>query len=225
MLHLALSEADASRLQSILEAKLADLRREIDHTDARRFRDELKAVVATVERLIAQVSRQLGSRGADEGDDPAVPSVVGHYLREHHASYAVIHHPRAYSATREAAAAHVPGREWAKAVVCMADGRPTLAVLPADHSIDRARLRDLVGAADMRLASEAELGLLFEGCELGAVPPLGPLYGQRVFVDTSIAANDEIAFSAGSHGSAIRMRYREFESLVRPTVGRFARAN
>ena len=57
------------------------------------------------------------------------------------------------------------------------------------------------------------------------MPPLGPLYGQPVFVDASMTANDEIAFSAGSHRSAIRMRYREFESLVHPTVGRFARAN
>jgi Ala-tRNA(Pro) deacylase len=225
MLHLALSEAEASRLRSILEAKLADLRREIDHTDARRFRDELKAVLATVEGLLAQVSNQLGSWVVEEDDDPTVPDVIGRYLREHHASYAVIHHPRAYSAMREAAAAHVPGREWAKAVVCMADGRPTLAVLPADHVIDRARLRDLVGADQMRLATEAEIGLLYEGCELGAVPPLGPLYAQPVFVDTSVTANDEIAFSAGSHRSAIRMRYREFASLVRPTVGRFARAN
>jgi Ala-tRNA(Pro) deacylase len=77
----------------------------------------------------------------------------------------------------------------------------------------------------MRLATEAEIGLLYQGCEPGAVPPLGPLYGQRVFVDTSMTANDEIAFSAGSHRSAIRMRYREFEALVHPTVGRFARAN
>jgi Ala-tRNA(Pro) deacylase len=225
MLHLALSEADAARLRSILEAKLVDLRREIDHTDARRFRDELKAALTTVELLLEQVSQQLESRAVDEDDHPAVPIVIDRYLREHHANYAVIHHPRAFSAMREAAAAHIPGREWAKAVVCLADGRPTLAVLPADHVIDRARLRDLVGADQMRLATEAEIGLLYQGCEPGAVPPLGPLYGQRVFVDTSMTANDEIAFSAGSHRSAIRMRYREFEALVHPTVGRFARAN
>jgi Ala-tRNA(Pro) deacylase len=225
MLHLALSETDATRLRSILEAKLVDLRREIDHTDARRFREELGGILKTVERLLEQLSQQLGSRAVEEDDDPTVPSAIGHYLREHHVSYAVIHHPLAYSATREAAAAHVPGREWAKAVVCMADGRPTLAVIPADHLIDSARLRDLVGAVQIRLATEPEIGLLYQGCELGAVPPLGPLYGQRVFVDTSVTANDEIAFSAGSHRSAIRMRYREFESLVHPTVGRFARTN
>ena len=160
MLHLALPEEDAVRLRSILEAKLLGLRREIDHTDSRRFREQLRDVVSTVERLLNQLSDQLGTR-MREDDDPMVPSSIGHYLREHHVSYAVIHHPIAYSAMREAAAAHVPGREWAKAVVCMADGRPTLAVVPADHVVDSARLRDLVGADQMRLATEYDIGLLF----------------------------------------------------------------
>jgi Ala-tRNA(Pro) deacylase len=223
MLRLTLSESEAAGLRSILEAKLVSLRREIDHTDSRRFREKLRDLVSTVERLLDRLSYQL-TQAPEEGD-PTVPRPIEHYLREHRVSYAVIHHPRAYAAVREAAAAHVPGREWAKAVVFIADRQATLAVVPADHVIDSTRLQDLVGAAEMRLATEAELGLLYHGCELGAVPPIGPLYGQRVFVDTSVTANDEIAFSAGSHRSAIRMRYREFESLVHPTIGRFARAN
>jgi Ala-tRNA(Pro) deacylase len=220
MLRLALSESEAAGLRSVLEAKLTSLRREIDHTDSRRFREKLRDLASTVERLLDRLSNQ-----APEEDDPTVPRPIEHYLREHHVNYAVIHHTRAFAAMREAAAAHVPGREWAKAVVFMADRQATLAVVPADHVIDSSRLKDLVGAAEMRLATEAELGLLYHGCELGAVPPIGPLFGQRVFVDTSVTANDEIAFSAGSHRSAIRMRYREFESLVHPTIGRFARAN
>ena len=220
MLRLTLSDSEAAGLRSILEAKLASLRREIDHTDSRRFREKLRDLASTVERLLDRLSHLAPAEG-----DPTVPRPIEHYLREHHVDYAVIHHPRAYAAVREAAAAHVPGREWAKAVVFMADRQATLAVVPADHVIDSTRLQDLVGAAEMRLATEAELGLLYHGCELGAVPPIGPLFGQRVFVDTSVTANDEIAFSAGSHRSAIRMRYREFESLVHATVGRFARAN
>ena len=220
MLRLTMSDSEAAELRAILEAKLASLRREVDHTDSRRFREKLRDLTSTVERLIDRLSHQ-----APAEDDPTVPRPIEQYLREHHVNYAVIHHPRAYAAMREAAAAHVPGREWAKAVVFMADRQATLAVVPADHVIDSTRLQDLVGAAEMRLATEAELGLLYHGCELGAVPPIGPLFGQRVFVDTSVAANDEIAFSAGSHRSAIRMRYREFESLVHPTIGRFARAN
>ena len=35
------------------------------------------------------------------------------------------------------------------------------------------------------------------------------------------AADMEVAFNAGSHGDAIRMRYRDFEALVKPTVASF----
>jgi YHS domain-containing protein len=42
-----------------------------------------------------------------------------------------------------------------------------------------------------------------------------------VFIDRSLTADREIAFNAGSHRDAIRMPYREFERLVRPTVAAF----
>jgi Ala-tRNA(Pro) deacylase len=152
-----------------------------------------------------------------------IPLSIARYLDEHDVHYAVIHPRVAYTALREAAASHVPGHEWAKAVVCVADNQPTLAVVPADHVVDMKRLRDLAAATQIRLATEAEIATLYHGCELGAMPPLGSLYGQRVFVDSSLASNAEIAFNGGSHGDAIRMRYRDFERLVRPTVASFAR--
>src|SRR4029453_1916226 len=55
----------------------------------------------------------------------------------------------------------------------------------------------------------------------GAVPPFGPLFGQRVVVDSALARDPEIVFSGGSHGDAIRMPYREFERLSHPTVAKF----
>jgi YHS domain-containing protein len=50
------------------------------------------------------------------------------------------------------------------------------------------------------------------------MPPLGPLYGQRVIVDKRLTTDSEVAFSAGSHHDTIRMPYREFERLAQPTV-------
>ncbi len=49
-----------------------------------------------------------------------------------------------------------------------------------------------------------------------------PLYGQRVFVDAALAAEAETVFSAGTHSEAIRMRYADFATAAKPTVGRFA---
>ncbi len=55
------------------------------------------------------------------------------------------------------------------------------------------------------------------------MPPLGPLYGQRVIVDEQLTMNADIVFDAGTHSDAIRMSYPDFERLVRPIVGDFAR--
>jgi Ala-tRNA(Pro) deacylase len=151
----------------------------------------------------------------------AIPSSISTYLERNAISYSVVEHPVAYTAQEEAAATHVPGREWAKAVVCMVDDRPTLAVLPADRLVDLERLRAACGASSARLASEAELRPMYSDCELGAMPPLGPLYEQPVLVDKSLTTDPEILFNAGSHREAIRMRYQDFEDLVKPTVAEF----
>ena len=151
----------------------------------------------------------------------AIPSSISDYLQQHGVRYSVVEHPVAYTAQEEAALTHVPGREWAKAVVCIVDDQPTLAVLPADYLVDLDRFRTACGASSVRLASEAELRPLYSDCEIGAMPPLGPLYKQPVLVDTSLTADPEICFNAGSHREAIRMRYQDFADLVKPTVAEF----
>jgi Ala-tRNA(Pro) deacylase len=150
-----------------------------------------------------------------------IPASISRYLERHGVNFSVVEHTTAYTAQEEAAATHVPGREWAKAVVCLVDDQPTLAVLPADHLVDLDRFREACGAGSVRLASEAELRPFYPDCEVGAMPPLGPLYKQPVVVDRSLTSDPEIVFNAGSHREAIRMRYRDFEELVKPTVADF----
>jgi Ala-tRNA(Pro) deacylase len=134
----------------------------------------------------------------------------------------VFHHIPAYSAQEEAAVTHVPGRDWAKAVVCFADGQPIQAVVPADREVDLDRLAALARAGEVRLADESELDWLFPECERGAMPPFGPLYKQRVFVDETLSNEENIVFNGGTHADAIVMRFENFAQIVQPIVGAFA---
>ncbi len=152
----------------------------------------------------------------------AVTASVQEFLRQANVPYAVFPHPPAYTAQDEAAVTHIPGRDWAKAVICFADGEPIQAVVPADLVVNLDRLLLLTGADSIRLARENELDWLFPDCERGAMPPLGPLYKQRVFVDAALAAENAIVFNAGTHGDAVSMRYDDFAALTKPTVGSFA---
>src|SRR5262245_20680011 len=152
----------------------------------------------------------------------AITPGVQEYLRRSQIAYSVFHHVPAYSAQEEAAATHVPGRYWAKAVVCVADGEPIQAVVAADQDVDLERLAELARAAQVRLAFETELDWLYPECEHGAMPPFGPLYTQRIFVDASLTEEESIVFNGGTHADAIVMRFEDFVPLARPIVGQFA---
>jgi len=152
-------------------------------------------------------------------------SLIYEFLHEAHVPYTVIPHPPAFTAAEEAAATHVPGREWAKVVVCFVDGQAVEAVVPAPSTVNLQQLLELAGGADIRVAEEDELRALFPGCDTGAMPPLGPVYAQNVFVDVALAAEPEIVFSAGTHVDAIAIRWSDFARTVRPIVGRFAQAD
>jgi Ala-tRNA(Pro) deacylase len=147
---------------------------------------------------------------------------IGQFLARERIPYRTITHPVAYTAQEEAAVAHVSGRRWAKTVACFADEQPVQVVVPADMVVDVERLRDLTGAGIVRLCTEDEIAQLYPECERGAMPPLGPLYGQRVFVDTKLADEKAIVFNAGTHADAIEMDYADFAGLVHPVVTRVA---
>jgi Ala-tRNA(Pro) deacylase len=153
----------------------------------------------------------------------AVTQNVQEFLRQSNVGYSVFPHLPAYSAQEEAAVTHISGRDWAKPVVFFADGEPIQAVVPADLVVDVDQLLALTGAERIRLATEEELSELYPDCEPGAMPPLGPLYNQPVFVDIALAAEPQIVFNGGTHADAVCMRYDDFAALAKPVVGSFAR--
>jgi Ala-tRNA(Pro) deacylase len=138
--------------------------------------------------------------------------------------YVTISHSPAFTAQEIAASAHVSGKELAKTIIVKIDGEMSMAVLPASRRVDLDLLREAANATKVELASEAEFLGRFPGCELGAMPPFGNLYGMDVLVELSLTRDEEIAFNAGSHSELVRMPYRDFERLAKPKVAVFARS-
>ena len=121
-----------------------------------------------------------------------------------------------------AAISHVPGRSWAKTVVCVADGEVVLAVVPAHYTIELGKLRELAGASALRLATEREIAELYPDCEEGAMPPFGALHLQRAFVEQCFVGDPEMVFHAGTHTDCIRMHYGDFVDVAMLVVGCFS---
>ena len=154
----------------------------------------------------------------------AVRPTVQEFLRVDDVEYTVLPHHRAHTARQEAAAALIPVSNWAKVVIAFADGEPVQAVVPADCDVDFDRLAARIGVPHVRMATEDEIEWLYPDCETGAMPPLGPLYRQLVFVDRRLTEHEEIAFNAGTFEDAVVMRVTDFIALGKPVVGNFARA-
>jgi Ala-tRNA(Pro) deacylase len=148
-------------------------------------------------------------------------------LQEHldHSGVAYTHtvHPLAYTAREVAAAEHLPAQEVAKVVVFLAESGYRMVVLAANKIVDFEELRAMLGFSHARLATERELSQLFPDCDLGAMPPFGNLYGMPVYLDSSLLADAQIAFNAGTHRDVVRVALGDFRRTVNPEVVSLAR--
>jgi Ala-tRNA(Pro) deacylase len=68
-----------------------------------------------------------------------------------------------------------------------------------------------------------ELGRLYPDGELGAMPPIGSLYGLRVYLDSSLLDEETMAFNAGTHKEVIHMRTEAYREVAQPVVVSLAR--
>ncbi len=140
------------------------------------------------------------------------------FLDENKVKYIVITHSKAYTSQGIAASAHISGNELAKTVMLKKDGELCMVVLPASKLVNLAAFAKQTKSGDVSLASERDFKDRFPDCEVGAMPPFGNLYGLRVYADTSLALDKEIAFNAGSHLELVKLAYSDFERLVKPTI-------
>ncbi|NEX11086.1 MAG: deacylase [Prosthecochloris sp.] len=140
------------------------------------------------------------------------------FLDSHRIKYFIISHSPAYTAQEIAASAHVPGKELAKTVMVTIDGRLAMAVLPASGKLDFTMLERVASSNDVLLASEEDFADMFPGCEVGAMPPFGNLFGMKTYVDRELARDEEIVFNAGDHTELLRLSFRDYEHLVHPVI-------
>ncbi len=149
-------------------------------------------------------------------------SQLTHYLDEHHVKYITLSHSPAYTSQEIAHYAHIPGKEMAKTVMVLINGKMAMAVLPASSKVDFSHLKKITGADQVLLASEEEFKFQFPDCEVGAMPPFGNLYNVPVWVDKDLANDPEIYFNACNHKELIKMKFQDFKKLTNPHIGNFS---
>jgi prolyl-tRNA editing enzyme YbaK/EbsC (Cys-tRNA(Pro) deacylase) len=101
-----------------------------------------------------------------------------------------------------------------KALVIKAADRYLVLVISAARRLDSGRLKKALGVKKTRFASAEELHDL-TGLIPGAVPPFGePILSLPLYVDTSVLANERIAFNAGSLTDSIIMPVDDYRRIA-----------
>jgi Ala-tRNA(Pro) deacylase len=143
-----------------------------------------------------------------------IPERLKEYLEQQNATYETLTHTYTPSSARAAEAAHVPGGQFAKAVVLKRpDDTFMLMVLPADYMVHLGRLHRLL-EEEVCLATEPELVQLFPDCEEGAIPALGPAYGLRTLVDGTLFDQEKVFIESGDHQTLLQFGRKQFEQLL-----------
>jgi Ala-tRNA(Pro) deacylase len=153
----------------------------------------------------------------------AVAMTLQKYMEDQGVPYEVVSHPRAMRMATAAEAAHVPDDRVAKTVVLEDEGGYLLAIVPASHHIQLGEVHRWLDR-HLGLATEDEVGTLFQDCELGAIPPIGTAYGLDVVMEDDLAAQRDVFFEAGDHCSLIHVSAEDFRRLIpNARIGRFSR--
>ena len=148
----------------------------------------------------------------------ATATWIRNMLEQRGVPYDELRHPVAFTAQELAESGHWSGHCVAKVVVVMANDFPVELIVPASRRIMLSRVRTLLGAEEVHLASEAEMDRFFTDCETGAIRPLRHWKDVAVMMDASLSVARDVVFQAGTHEDAIRLRFQDWLSLVKPRV-------
>jgi Ala-tRNA(Pro) deacylase len=135
--------------------------------------------------------------------------------------FSVLRHAPVFNSEEAAAVRGTSLASGAKALVCKADERFVLIVLPADRRLASKAVRQSAGIKSLRFATREEVASL-TGLAPGSIPPFGSLFGFPTWCDESLAEQPQINFNAGDHAISITLAYADFVRAEQPHLGKYA---
>jgi Cys-tRNA(Pro)/Cys-tRNA(Cys) deacylase len=165
-------------------------------------------------RMVAQ-----GTRAIDAARRAGAVYAVHEYAHDPRSS--LREGGRGYALEAVAALGLDPARVF-KTIVVSVDGRPGLAVVPADAEVDLKAVANALGGRRCAIADAAEAERA-TGYVLGGISPLGTKRRLLTAIDASAEAFETIHVSAGRRGLEIELSVGDLARLTDATVAPVAR--
>src|SRR6188474_1637649 len=143
---------------------------------------------------------------------------VCHLLEDNSIPYDVLRHTPVFTSEEAAAIRGTPLASGAKALICKADDRFVMIVLPANQKLASKGVRKSEGIKSLRFASKEEV-LDLTGLAPGSIPPFGSLFGMATWCDERLGEQPRINFNAGDHAISVSMSYGDYVRAEQPKLG------
>jgi Ala-tRNA(Pro) deacylase len=152
---------------------------------------------------------------------PAVFERLSAWLVAKTIPFDVLRHAPVFTSEEAAAVRGTALASGAKALICRADARFVMIVLPADRKLASKAVRRAGGIKSLRFASRDEVAQL-TGLQPGSIPPFGSLFGLPTWCDERLGEQSLINFNAGDHSISISMAYGDYVAAEQPMLGQYA---
>ncbi len=149
---------------------------------------------------------------------------ICNYLDNEKVEYKKFEHKPVFTSEEAAQARGTSIESGAKALVCMADGKPIMVVVSAASKLDLKAFKQATGFKDVALVDKDTL-LKVTGLRPGSVPPFGSLFNIPTYVDEGLLEQAWINFNAGSNTQSVQMKSEDFKSTEKPILGLFVKNN
>ena len=133
------------------------------------------------------------------------------------AAYEVMTHAPVFTSQEAAAVRGTSLSSGAKALVCKADERWVMFVMPADRRLASRQVRQLKSWRSLRFATPEEVDAL-TGLKPGSIPPFGSLFGLPTLCDPALAEAGQINFNAGDHARSVSLSFAEYVRVEQPEL-------
>jgi Ala-tRNA(Pro) deacylase len=134
------------------------------------------------------------------------------WLTDREVDYEVHEHVETMTARATARAEGVDAHTFAKVVaVRLPNGAAAFTILETTDQLDLHKAARAFAVDAVRLLTEGELAAITPGCEIGAAPAVGSLYGLPMYADHALRDDDIISFNAGSHRCSVRVERAGWE--------------
>jgi prolyl-tRNA editing enzyme YbaK/EbsC (Cys-tRNA(Pro) deacylase) len=153
-------------------------------------------------------------------DESALVRKVLDLLSASGADYQVLHHEPVFTSEQAASVRGTPLEDGAKALVCHADDRMVLIVVPANLRLDTRGFKSAYAVKNLRMAAATDVEAL--GAVVGGVPPFGQAMGLTTYADECVAARMTLSFNAGSRTTSVIVAAQDYLRIEQPIIGRFA---